>query len=73
MNTVFSILLGVVIGLLIAFVVSKFRKPKTVGKFIMDFSDPMKDFCNLHLDEDLNVIYNMKYMTLEIETKDAQN
>lgn len=64
---------GIVVGALITLLIMKTRKPKTSGTFIMDFSDPMKDFCDLHLDEDLNDIYQKKYMTLKIETHDAPN
>ena len=42
------------------------------GKFVMDFSDPEKDFCRLEIDN-LDDIYNKKYIILKVEKKDYQS
>lgn len=47
-------------------------KSDSHGKFIMDFSDPEKDFCRLEID-DLDYIYNKKYIILKVEKKDYES
>ena len=66
-------LLGCSIGILASYIYSKLHKPKTSGKFVMDFSDPTKDACRLVLEENLNDIYKKKYMILQIETHESQS
>lgn len=62
-------LIGIFVGSLLYWVFFERKKPS--GTFIIDFSDPNKDFCNLELDEDLNSIYTKKYMILKIKTYDV--
>lgn len=59
-------LIGIFVGALLYWVFVD-RKHK-VGSFVIDFSDPMKDVCRLELDEDINVIYTMKDITLKVKT-----
>lgn len=73
MNFIIGLVIGLIVGFAAGFIFAKTRKPKTSGTFVMDFSDPIKDVCRLELAEDLNVLYQKKYMTLTIETHDAPN
>lgn len=59
-------LIGIFVGALLYWVFAE--RKKAVGSFIIDFSDPMKDVCRLELDEDINVIYTMKNITLNVKT-----
>lgn len=59
-------LVGIFVGALLYWVFAE--RKKAVGSFVIDFSDPMKDICRLELDEDINVIYTMKHITLNVKT-----
>ena len=52
-----------------------FERKKLSGKFVIDFTDPLKDICRLELDEDINRIATRKQMTLKVELHelDSQN
>lgn len=65
-------LAGGLVGILVSYIYIKVHKPKTSGKFVMDFSDPTREACRLVLEENLNDIYNKKYMILQIETHESQ-
>lgn len=66
MELVILFLGGVVIGVLCHIFIVNSRKPS--GRFIIDFSNPEKDFCRLDLDEDLNSIYFKKKIVLKVES-----
>lgn len=65
-------IVGVLIGLTV-FVISKCKRPKTSGAFVMDFTDPLKDVCRLELAEDLNSIYTKQYITLQVVKPKSQD
>lgn len=45
-----------------------FDRKKPSGKFVMDFSDPVKDVCRLELDESLDSIWSKKKIVLKVVT-----
>ena len=61
------LLAGIVIGILVtSYAIKKQSKPS--GTFIIDVSDPMKDMCNLQLDESLDAIFSKKKIILRVKT-----
>lgn len=61
------LLIGVIIGVAVTcYVFKKTSKPS--GSFIIDVSDPMKDICNLQLDETLDSIFSKKKIILRVKT-----
>ena len=62
---VLYITIGVVLGVIVTLM---FGNKKSSGRFVMDFTDPVKDVCRLELDEDLNSIYAKKKIYLTIVT-----
>lgn len=66
--------IGIIIGFLIGATSFKLytdkKNKKVSGSFIMDFTDPMKDICRLELEESLDSIYNKKWITLSIITRE---
>lgn len=67
MNYILLFCLGVIVGGIVAKI---FSRVKPSGVFMMDFSDPIKDVCTLHLDESLESVYKKKRIVLEVETHD---
>lgn len=49
-----------------------YKRKRSAGTFIIDFSDPMKDICRLELDESIDEIYTKKQITLKIKTISQQ-
>lgn len=45
-----------------------FERKKPSGRFVMDFSDPVKDVCRLELDESLDDIWSKKKIVLKVVT-----
>jgi len=61
------LLIGVIIGILVTcYTIKKVSKPS--GTFVIDVSDPMKDICNLQLDETLDSIFSKKKIILRVKT-----
>lgn len=58
--------IGIFVGLILYYIFGE--RKKSSGTFVMDFSDPTKDSCKLELDEDLNTIYQKKYIYLKVKT-----
>lgn len=57
--------IGILVGALLYYVFVD--RKKTSGRFIIDFSDPMKDVCRLELDGGLNEIYSKKQIVLDVK------
>lgn len=58
--------IGIIVGLILFYTFGERKKPS--GTFVMDFSDPAKDSCKVELAEDLNTIYQKKYIYLKVKT-----
>ena len=66
---VIGLTIGVFLGVIVMHIrTHRWRRKIVAGTFHIDFSDPMKDVCNLELDTNLNDIYMMKQMILNIKT-----
>lgn len=78
METLVGILTGLFVGIAVTCLFfyiwnkGKQRKTPVSGRFVIDFSDPMKDICRLELDEDLNSIYIKNRISLDIVTLGSQ-
>ena len=53
-----------IIGFIFGYLVGR---PKKVGSFTINYTDPQKDLCKLELNEDLDVIDKLKTMTLAVK------
>ena len=74
METLIGIILGMLIGGLLFYIFNKRKQQqRPSGRFVIDFSDPMKDICRLELDEDLNSIYMKKSILLDVITLGSQD
>lgn len=58
-------IIGIIIGGILYYVFAE--RKKSVGTFVMDFTDPMKDVCRLELDKELNEIYSNKHIYLRVK------
>ena len=59
-------IIGIFVGGLLFWIFVDRKKPD--GRFIIDFSDPMKDVCRLELDKNINDIYPLKQIVLTVKT-----
>ena len=59
-------LIGIFVGGLLYYIFAERKKPS--GCFTIDLRDEAEDVCTLNLYEDINDIYRMKRMMLEIRT-----
>ena len=66
-----SFVIGIFIGALLFYIFVERKKPS--GSFTIDFSDPAKDICRLDLEDDLNDIWEKKYIVLKVVTRDANS
>ena len=77
METLIGIILGLFVGMLVGvllfYIFNKRKQQRPSGRFVIDFSDPMKDICRLELDEDLNSIYIKKSILLDVITLGSQD
>ena len=57
------ILWALIIGFALGYL---FWRPKKVGSFTINYSDPEKDLCTLELKEDIDTIDKLRDMMLEV-------
>lgn len=66
-------LIGIFVGLSVAsllwYCLLK-KRMKTIGTFVMDFTDPLKDVCRIELHENLNSLYSKKLVTFRVKVYD---
>ena len=58
--TVIVFIIGLALGYLLG-------RPKKVGSFTINYTDPQKDLCQLELTSDLDVIDKLKRMELDVK------
>ena len=70
-----EITIGILIGMVIGVAIHRITvsRKRSSGTFVMDFTDPMKDVFRIELDDDVNVLYSKKRITLRVKVHEVHS